>query len=105
MPYLKMFQTMLRCAQRPCSPYLSLRHASSGMRLHDQLHAEPDLASCARRKRPFLVRPLENTLIKLLKSLDFYDDLGREKIAIGAALLPSWIPFAQALLCKQSKSP
>jgi hypothetical protein len=35
------------------------------------------------RKRPFLVRPLENTLIKLLKSLDFYDESGREKIAIG----------------------
>ena len=30
------------------------------------------------------MRPLENTLIKLLKSLDFYDDSGREKIAIGA---------------------
>ena len=36
------------------------------------------------RKRPFLIRPLENTLIKLLKSLDFYDELGRDKIAIGA---------------------
>ena len=35
------------------------------------------------RKRPFLIRPLENTLIKLLKSLDFYDELGRDKIAIG----------------------
>ncbi len=35
------------------------------------------------RKRPFLIRPLENTLIKLLKSLDFYDSLGRDKIAIG----------------------
>ncbi|CAK0783738.1 hypothetical protein CVIRNUC_006937 [Coccomyxa viridis] len=34
------------------------------------------------RKRPFLIRPLENTLIKLLKSLDFYDELGRDKIAI-----------------------
>ncbi len=39
------------------------------------------LACC--RKRPFLIRPLENTLIKLLKSLDFYDELGRDKIAIG----------------------
>lgn len=35
------------------------------------------------RKRPFLIRPLENTLIKLLKSLDFYNDEGRIKIAIG----------------------
>lgn len=37
----------------------------------------------SRRKRPFLIRPLENTLIKLLKSLDFYNDEGRIKIAIG----------------------
>ena len=35
------------------------------------------------RRRPFLVRPLENTLIKLLKTLDFYDDAGRDKLAIG----------------------
>lgn len=40
------------------------------------------LACC--RRRPFLIRPLENTLIKLLKTLDFYDDAGREKLAIGA---------------------
>jgi hypothetical protein len=37
------------------------------------------------RRRPFLIRPLENTLIKLLRSLDFYDDEGRTKIAIAAA--------------------
>eukprot|EP00884_Botryococcus_braunii_P005038 jgi/Botrbrau1/14535/Bobra.0212s0002.1 len=37
------------------------------------------------RRRPFLVRPLENTLIKLLKSLDFYQDEGRKKIAIATA--------------------
>jgi len=37
-----------------------------------------------RRRRPFLIRPLENTLIKLLRSLDFYDELGRSKIAMGA---------------------
>ncbi|KAK9908637.1 hypothetical protein WJX75_000787 [Coccomyxa subellipsoidea] len=37
------------------------------------------------RKRPFLIRPLENTLIKLLKSLDFYNDEGRIKIAIATA--------------------
>ena len=41
------------------------------------------LSAYTHRKRPFLVRPLENTLIKLLKSLDFYDESGREKIAIG----------------------
>jgi len=39
------------------------------------------------RRRPFLIRPLENTLIKLLRSLDFYDELGRTKIAMGAPLL------------------
>ena len=39
------------------------------------------------RKRPFLIRPLENTLIKLLKSLDFYNDEGRIKIAIGAHMI------------------
>jgi hypothetical protein len=48
----------------------------------------PRLLPALARKRPFLVRPLENTLIKLLKSLDFYDDLGREKIAIGASPPP-----------------
>lgn len=37
------------------------------------------------RRRPFLIRPLENTLIKLLKTLDFYDDAGREKLAIATA--------------------
>lgn len=35
------------------------------------------------RRRPFLVKSLENTLIKLILSLEFYDDLGRKKIAIG----------------------
>ncbi len=51
------------------------------------LRSTPSFAEvlhCACRKRPFLIRPLENTLIKLLKSLDFYNDEGRIKIAIGA---------------------
>lgn len=34
-----------------------------------------------------MVRPLENTLIKLIKSLDFYQDEGRKKIAIGRVLM------------------
>ncbi|KDD75188.1 hypothetical protein H632_c819p1 [Helicosporidium sp. ATCC 50920] len=34
------------------------------------------------RRRPFLVKHLENTLVKLLLSMEFYDDLGRTKIAI-----------------------
>ncbi|KAL6773686.1 FAP224 [Auxenochlorella protothecoides x Auxenochlorella symbiontica] len=37
------------------------------------------------RRRPFLVKSLENTLIKLILSLEFYDDLGRKKIAIALA--------------------
>jgi hypothetical protein len=35
------------------------------------------------RRRPFLVRGLENTLVKLLLSLEFFDEQGRHKIAIG----------------------
>lgn len=35
-----------------------------------------------RRRRPFLIRSLENTLVKLILSLEFYDAVGREKIAI-----------------------
>ena len=47
-----------------------------------ELQQHDEVLVCC-RKRPFLIRPLENTLIKLLKSLDFYDELGRDKIAIG----------------------
>ena len=46
------------------------------------------MGACGRR-RPFLVRPLENTLVKLLKTLDFYDEAGREKLAIGEACEPA----------------
>ena len=38
------------------------------------------------RRRPFLIRSLENTLVKLILSLEFYDDVGRQKIAIGKLL-------------------
>ena len=37
------------------------------------------------RRRPFLVKSLENTLIKLILSLEFYDQEGRQKIAIAMA--------------------
>ena len=37
------------------------------------------------RRRPFLVKALENTLIKLILSLEFYDEEGRQKIAIAMA--------------------
>ena len=42
---------------------------------------------CFGRRRPFLIRPLENTLVKLILSLEFYSQEGRQKIAIGAHLL------------------
>lgn len=35
------------------------------------------------RRRSFLIKSLENTLAKLLKSLDFYDADARHKVAIG----------------------
>jgi hypothetical protein len=37
------------------------------------------------RRRPFLVKALENTLIKLILSLEFYDQEGRKKIAMAMA--------------------
>lgn len=37
------------------------------------------------RRRPFLVKNLENTLVKLLLSLEFYDDEGRQRIALALA--------------------
>lgn len=37
------------------------------------------------RRRPFLIRALENTLVKLILSLEFYDQEGRQKIAIALA--------------------
>lgn len=39
--------------------------------------------ACWCRRRPFLVRGLENTLVKLLLSLEFFDEAGRKRIAIG----------------------
>ena len=37
------------------------------------------------RRRPYLVKALENTLAKLVKSLDFYDEAGRLKVAAAVA--------------------
>lgn len=42
---------------------------------------------CDRRRRPFLVKNLENVLIKLLMSLEFFDEPAREKLAIGKTLI------------------
>lgn len=41
------------------------------------------------RRRPFLVRGLENTLVKLLLSLEFFNNDDRDKIAISLALVCS----------------
>lgn len=40
-------------------------------------------SSRAHRRRPFLIRKFENTLIKLLLSMDFYDEAGKRKLGIG----------------------
>jgi hypothetical protein len=37
------------------------------------------------RRRPFLIKALENTLTKLLLSLEFFDEEGRKKIAIATS--------------------
>lgn len=50
-----------------------------------QCQALPSLAPPPRpppRRRAFLIRGLENTLTKFLLSLEFYDEVGRQKIAI-----------------------
>ena len=47
------------------------------------------------RRRPFLVRGIENTLIKLLLSTEFFDELNRKKIGIGERMRISC--HAQAL--------
>jgi len=46
-----------------------------------------DALSLNHRRRPFLIKSLENTLSKLLKSLDFYDNAARHKVAIGMSRL------------------
>ena len=48
----------------------------------------PGIHSCVRvpflcRRRPFLIRGLENTLIKLLLTTEFFDEANRKKIGIG----------------------
>merc|ERR1711976_716988 len=39
------------------------------------------------RRRPFLIKSLENTMCKFLKSLEFFDSSGRKKISIANALI------------------
>lgn len=38
---------------------------------------------CVPRRRPFLIRGLENTLSKLMLSLEFFDEVGRKKLGMG----------------------
>ncbi len=38
---------------------------------------------CVARRRPFLIRGLENTLAKLMLSLEFFDEVGRKKLGMG----------------------
>lgn len=87
--------TITLACQRLASQYLPLLHKSTGplaglgaagsVRLPMLVIVECVTLLLLRRRRPFLIRPLENTLIKLLRSLDFYDEPGRVKIAMGAA--------------------
>lgn len=60
------------------------------------LAAQPDRESIApyvkvfatlARRRPFLVRGLENTLIKLLLTAEFFDEANRKKLGIALALV------------------
>ena len=69
LPYIKMFQQLIR--------YVPLSVVNT---------TAITLCSCQSavcRRRPFLIKSLENTLSKLLKSLDFYDNAARHKVAIG----------------------
>ena len=69
LPYIKMFQQLIR--------YLQL------IVLTTTATALCSCQSVVCRRRPFLIKSLENTLSKLLKSLDFYDNAARHKVAIG----------------------
>jgi len=57
---------------------------------------------CFCRRRPFLIRPLENTLVKLILSLEFYSQEGRQKIAIGAHLLSTGLSSTPAFAAGQA---
>lgn len=50
---------------------------------HPRTHSRPCLHP---RRRPFLIRGLENTMIKLLLSAEFFDDSNRRKLGIGEQL-------------------
>ena len=50
------------------------------------------------QRKPFLVQRLEEVLKKLLNSLEFFDDDGRRKIAIGARY-SSMVAMGAAIVC------
>lgn len=76
----------LALAWRSCMHTPSLRHGCSAC------------SRCVCRRRPFLIRALENTLVKLILSLEFYDAAGRQKIAIGVAQSPARCSSARRIL-------
>lgn len=69
LPYIKMFQQLIR--------YVQVTVVAT------TTNAFYSCQSAWCRRRPFLIKSLENTLSKLLKSLDFYDNAARHKVAIG----------------------
>ena len=69
LPYIKMFQQLIRWVQFTVVTTTAIALCSC--------------QSAVCRRRPFLIKSLENTLSKLLKSLDFYDNAARHKVAIG----------------------
>lgn len=80
----------VRCTR--CTPAVHLSHCLSGGATVDQAlpartgHHAAAAAGCPPfpgRRRPFLVKALENVLQKFVMGLEFYDDEGRHKIAIG----------------------
>ena len=76
LPYIKMFQQLIRyiTAAFTCTTLFSAVVTQIPCVMH--------------RRRPFLIKSLENTLSKLLKSLDFYDNAARHKVAIGTSNTP-----------------
>ncbi len=79
-------------AVRMSSMLPAIKFSSAGvaaLHAHTFCHGCSACSRCVCRRRPFLIRALENTLVKLILSLEFYDAAGRQKIAIGVAQSPA----------------
>ncbi len=99
LPWIKWFQSMIRwvnvcnsfCCQGPLLHVSALVARSccvnAAFGSTDQCRRlSPPNQPCWSfpcRRRPFLVKALENVLQKFVMGLEFYDDEGRHKIAIG----------------------